>query len=433
MKAKIISVLFAIMITAMGIAGCGNATTQTAEQEVEEVAEEPETEPEAPEEPEAPAEPVYETLTYHLLIEAVEEAVTAYDAEGTLYELHAAEDLPEEQASLLASGNTVTITTEVEEGTAPAAPEEGAPIELAVNGVEAMEEQAGYELKQAVSEKLYGYIIEDMADTQMFAKSSVNVRKGPSADDEKIGSLTTAQEVTVTGLTSTNWYRVNYGDGTAFVSANYLVNEKPVVQTASTGSSGGNSSGNSGAASAGAGGSVSDAYLVYSSAEMDAAYASGDMATYEAMLQANIDAYDAKYGTAWGSASAQAPVTSGGGSGEGSSSSEKSTSTSREFADYLNQKRQEEGKPTMEWSESLADLAKQRAEEIVDNFSHETSLPVGSEIIQKNPSGEVSSWFNEFYNSTGHRINMMYDGNSEVGAAVCRCGSYYYIVVLFDI
>lgn len=154
-----------------------------------------------------------------------------------------------------------------------------------------------------------------------------------------------------------------------------------------------------------------------------------------AMNQANVDAFDAKWGTTWGSASAEAPAASGGsssgGSSAGSSSTEKSTSTSAEFVDYLNQKRSEEGKGTLAWDDTLAGLATQRAEEIVDNFSHETSLSVGAEIIQKNPSGSVSSWFDAFYNSSGHRMNMMSDNKRTVGAAYCKCGSYYYIVVLF--
>ena len=71
------------------------------------------------------------------------------------------------------------------------------------------------------------------------------------------------------------------------------------------------------------------------------------------------------------------------------------------------------------------------AEEIVDDFSHNGSRNCSGEIIQKTPSGDVASWFTNFYNSGAHRTSMM--GNyHNAGAAYCKSGSYYYVVVLFD-
>lgn len=473
MKKKALAFLLAICMTAAMVTACGS-TQETAPQETEAVEK---TEPEE----EAPVEPTYETVSYEVSITEVdEEAGTykAYDANGQEYILTAADTLSEDEKALLTAGANVKISTEVEvtedaaeetteaeateeeaaeteeagdSGEEEAAEEETteetdtqgeadeqeklAPIEITVTAVEALGETEGYELNQKVQELTLGYSIEDMADTQMYAKSSVNVRKGPSADDEKLGSLSTAQEVTVTGLTSSNWYQISYNDGTAYVSAEYLQNEKPVVQTAKK-SSGGSSGGASSGGSAAAGPTEADLYTVYSEAEMDAAYASGDMALFNQMITANTDAYDAKWGTTWGSASAQAPTTSGGGSSSGgssagSSSTEKSTSTSAEFVDYLNQKRSDEGKEAMSWSSSLASVAAERAEEIVDDFSHNGSRNCSGEIIQKTPSGDVASWFTNFYNSGAHRTSMM--GNyHNAGAAYCKSGSYYYVVVLFD-
>ena len=63
-------------------------------------------------------------------------------------------------------------------------------------------------------------------DKTMYAKQSVNLRSGPSTDYEKIGSLTTNQEVTVTGIADTGWYRISYNGGVAFVSDNYLSDAK---------------------------------------------------------------------------------------------------------------------------------------------------------------------------------------------------------------
>lgn len=477
MKKKALSFLLAICMTAAMVTACGS-TQETAPQETEAVEE---TEPEE----EAPVEPTYETVSYEVSITEVdEEAGTykAYDANGQEYILTAADTLSEDEKALLTAGANLKVSTEVEvapedqaekedqaeaeeapaeeseaaetettesedaeeasadesdgqaEEEAEEVPEEQAPIEITVTAVEALGETEGYELNQAVQQATLGYTMEDMADTQMFAKSSVNVRKGPSADDEKLGSLSTAQEVTVTGLTSSNWYRISYNDGTAYVSAEYLQNEKPVVQTAKK-SSGGSSGGASSGGSAAAGPTEADNFLVYSEEQIMAAYHAGDYQSMTAMNQANVDAFDAKWGTTWGSASAEASAASGGsssgGSSAGSSSTEKSTSTSAEFVDYLNQKRSDEGKEAMSWSSSLASVAAERAEEIVDDFSHNGSRNCSGEIIQKTPSGDVASWFTNFYNSGAHRTSMM--GNyHNAGAAYCKSGSYYYVVVLFD-
>ena len=87
----------------------------------------------------------------------------------------------------------------------------------------------------------------------MYAKSSVNVRSLPRADGERLGSLSTNQEVTVTGqCNETGWYRIEYDGRVAYVSNNYLSDSKvetPAPTTAapstpSNDSGGGNSAGN---------------------------------------------------------------------------------------------------------------------------------------------------------------------------------------------
>lgn len=85
-------------------------------------------------------------------------------------------------------------------------------------------------------------------DAVMYATTSVNERKEPSVDSEKIGSLSIGEEVHVTGKTEDGlWMRIEEGDGEAFVASNYLSTEKPVVEeqpsaseSESTSSSGGN-------------------------------------------------------------------------------------------------------------------------------------------------------------------------------------------------
>ncbi len=60
----------------------------------------------------------------------------------------------------------------------------------------------------------------------MYAIDSVNVRKGPSTDFERIGALRRGQEITVTGQADTDWYEIQYGEDTAFVSNKYLQSEE---------------------------------------------------------------------------------------------------------------------------------------------------------------------------------------------------------------
>lgn len=66
----------------------------------------------------------------------------------------------------------------------------------------------------------------------MYSTSSVNIRKGPSTDFERIGGLRLGQEVNVTGQADTGWYEVLYHETKAYVSDQYLQDENPVVETA---------------------------------------------------------------------------------------------------------------------------------------------------------------------------------------------------------
>ncbi|MBD5556840.1 MAG: SH3 domain-containing protein [Roseburia sp.] len=86
--------------------------------------------------------------------------------------------------------------------------------------------------------------VKEMSATK-YAKNTVNVRKGPSADTEKIGSLSANQKVTVTGQAENGWYRIDYNGEAGYVSDKYLVDEK--VTTASGNSNGGKTN-NTGAA-----------------------------------------------------------------------------------------------------------------------------------------------------------------------------------------
>ena len=76
------------------------------------------------------------------------------------------------------------------------------------------------------------YTYTDMSAT-MYATQTVNVRTLPSTDGEKVGSLSTNQEITITGqCNETNWYRFEYNGSTAYVSNNYVSENKIEVAAA---------------------------------------------------------------------------------------------------------------------------------------------------------------------------------------------------------
>ena len=83
------------------------------------------------------------------------------------------------------------------------------------------------------------YSVVEMSATK-YAKQSVNIRKGPGTDYEKIGSLTMNQKVTVTGQADNGWYRISFNGGDAYVSNKYLVDNK-IETNETTTNNGGNS------------------------------------------------------------------------------------------------------------------------------------------------------------------------------------------------
>ena len=66
---------------------------------------------------------------------------------------------------------------------------------------------------------------------QVWATGTVNLRSGPSTDDEKVGSLSKNQSVTRTGIGTgdySSWSRVKLSDGTeVYVASSYLTTTKP--------------------------------------------------------------------------------------------------------------------------------------------------------------------------------------------------------------
>ncbi len=97
---------------------------------------------------------------------------------------------------------------------------------------EPVEESAPEPTAEPIPEPQVVYTYTDISAT-MYATQTVNVRSLPNTDGEKMGSLSTNQEIAVTGqCNETGWYMFDYNGQTAFVSNSYLSTEKVEVQQA---------------------------------------------------------------------------------------------------------------------------------------------------------------------------------------------------------
>lgn len=488
-KKQIYALLTATVLMATSITGCSGKTTE--ETAVEETAE---TE-EAPEE-EAVEEPVYETRQYTVEVATANEdgTFTAYDTDGKQYILTLATELSDDEKALVVPEACLIVSTEVQVGTklvvngeevsttgedaeenadaevateenteestdsadenlateegseenadAEVATEETAeesegeevateePITITVTAVEALDDEVQAATLATVTFKaINGFSVEDLGDTTMYAKQSVNVRKGPSSDYEQLGSLSSGQEVTVTGIADSGWYRIKYNDEDGYCSNNYLQTEKPAPKAAASSNSRSASSAGTQVAQADTGASAPAASGVDQSALMaqyKEAVNAGDWDRAKQIMEQSVGA------PIGGGGSSSSGSSSSGGSGSSSSSSERSVSTSADFVNYLNQKRAEAGLGELSWSDSMASTATERASELVDDFSHASARNCDSEIALYCGSGSTSAWYDQFYNSKAHRIDMLSELYSSAAAAYCKVGNRYYVVVLFD-
>lgn len=130
------------------------------------------------------------------------------------------EDVSEEVSETVSEETSAETSEEVSE-------------EVLEETTEEVSEETSVETSETPSEEVSeepAYTVEPMSAT-MYAQRSVNVRKGPGTDYERVGSLTTNQEVAITGKASTGWYEISYNGEVAYVSNKYLGNERVVVQT----------------------------------------------------------------------------------------------------------------------------------------------------------------------------------------------------------
>lgn len=216
-----------------------------------------------------------------------------------------------------------------------------------------------------------GYTFTEMKET-MYAKSQVNVRSLPSTDGEKVGKLTSGQEVKATGqCAETGWYRIVFEDGTAYVSDGYIVSEKPSTQAANRGNG----------------------------------------------------------GTASNSSETTQGTTGSQGQGQQTQTSTTRNEASSAFIDYLNQQRAAAGLSQVSWDSGLAEAAKTRSVEISTNFNHDNATNRHENILGSTTS-DVSSWYSQWYNSDVHRTAMMDPNLTSAAAAFYEVDGYYWVTFL---
>ena len=140
-----------------------------------------------------------------------------------------------------ASSSDSETSTEVEtEVDTPA----GAVVEITTPEDEAYQQQLIEEGE--ISTEVEEVAIEEM-DATMYAITNVAVRENYSTTSERLRTLSTGEEVHVTGKTEDGlWMRIEEGEGEAFVASNYLSTEKPVVEEESPATSESESTSSSG-------------------------------------------------------------------------------------------------------------------------------------------------------------------------------------------
>lgn len=262
---------------------------------------------------------------------------------------------------------------------------------------DASENNEGEEEKKDAIEAGLGaasaYTFTQMDNVVMYAKSGVNVRDLPGTDGKQISKLSAGEEVTVTGqCVETGWYRIVMNNSDAYVSDSYIVSEKPSVQTTNRGGS-----------------SASDEI---ERNNVLAAIGEGSQGTGQEQAEISVQ----------GANQSQDQEQQG-----------QSTSTSNEvstaFVDYLNQQRAAAGLSTVAWDSGLAEAAKVRAVEISTDFNHDDATD-RLENILGNPSSSVAAWYEQWYNSEGHRLTMMNPNLTSVAAAYYEVDDYYWVVFL---
>ena len=87
------------------------------------------------------------------------------------------------------------------------------------------------EIKEEVVEEIKEEIIFTVEDIEeiRYATTNVNIRELPSANATRLGALSFAQEIKVTGNCDNGWARVEYNGNVAYINSKYLSLEKPII------------------------------------------------------------------------------------------------------------------------------------------------------------------------------------------------------------
>ena len=135
---------------------------------------------------------------------------------------------------------TIESTTEAEE--------EKLTIEESTESTTETDVNASTETSEAENAPAFTYT--DKSGT-LYVTQTVNVRDLPDTSGNKVGSLKTNDEVTVTGqCNETGWYRISYDGAVAYVSNAYVSSEKVAVQNNANSGANNNGAGNGGSTSA---------------------------------------------------------------------------------------------------------------------------------------------------------------------------------------
>ncbi len=248
-----------------------------------------------------------------------------------------------------------------------------------------------------------GYTYTDESKT-MYAKSSVNVRNLPSTKGTKLGSLKRNNEVKVTGrCNETGWYRIAYGEGEAFVSDNYLSNEKVPETTSVTKNT------NSGQTDF----LTPDGFLNPNNPIVAAAYAKYGENIAIAEDGTVLDA------TTWQELGKidNMPMLNG-----DSETGSYDRAAAEEVWGHMNDERVSAGLNALAWDENIYNFACQRARQIVDDFSHNGCGNYGENIeYQSGSTPNGLSIHMLWFLSPGHHENYM---NANYGSGACAVFVY---------
>lgn len=110
--------------------------------------------------------------------------------------------------------------------------------------LEQAEEEAN-KADQNLNESTGIEIVEEL-DKTMYAQQNCNSRSGDGTNYDKVASIEKGAQLHVTGRTSNDWYRVEWGDGVVYIAGSLLGDTAPTTPQPSTGGngSGGSTGGN---------------------------------------------------------------------------------------------------------------------------------------------------------------------------------------------